>query len=206
MEKEKGNENIGIRNFRGDPSGIDQEGTDSWNEAIDIALGNHQSLAMRHQQPQISVETYSSSDLFILSFESATVLQFDTIDEMFEVFKIFPWLLLSSSVIQGRKGSVKESLFTARGEDIEEVTQAINFFRIQPLHEAETNKLREYYHQMAGPPQRPLWSIVEMKRALEQEGLRSLTKGFHSLSEIPLHTLRRASVRTRRHWDPIGSF
>jgi hypothetical protein len=72
---------------------------------------------------------------------------------------------------------VREYLSITRGENIEKITQAINSFRTQPLDEADVQRLKEYYHQMAGPPQRPLWSIVEMKRTLDQKGLRSLTKG-----------------------------
>jgi hypothetical protein len=173
-------EQRGIKTFGGDPTRVVPNGGDSWDEAINIALDNHRRLMgtrmmSQHQQKQSQsfVETYISSDLFIPSVQVATDPQYQIKDEMLDVFHIFPWFLHLSR----KREPVREYLSITRGENIEKITQAINSFRTQPLDEADVQRLKEYYHQMAGPPQRPLWSIVEMKRTLDQKGLRSLTKG-----------------------------
>jgi hypothetical protein len=141
-----------------------------WNEAVDVALDNFHRLGLGFRG------RFSADELFLKSRNVYEVKR-----DMSHIFEIFPWFLPSDDTF-------RETLLPQNGEDIDQVTQATNFFRCHSFRESDEDKLKTYYLQ-TGPPHRPLWSIVELRAFFGRDELHDLTSSeTHICSSSPFHS------------------
>lgn len=140
--------------------------TNSWESAIRRALTSYNN--MNKQIPRI---IYTSEELF---FKEKQNSRYTVKGNMIHELKIFPWFNQSSNP---RDSRIRETIYFKKGENIELVTEAINYFKSLDITEEDRAFLEEYYLEN-GPPSRPLWSIVSLKSTFEEVRLVRQCTGF----------------------------
>jgi hypothetical protein len=140
-----------------------------WERTVDQAINNHSTLK---KTDNYLVEIRHWKELF--SADGTNTKRFTLSTKNLFIFSIFPLLLLP----QPKRHRIRETLSEKNGETIESVVDALNYLRLTPLTEADCVWLRNYYLK-EGPPTRALWSIVELRVALEKERLVQVLKSLN---------------------------
>lgn len=127
-----------------------------WKENISLSILNLK------RRPRVNfVQSFKANELF-----SSDGYRYTVKLRKMQVFESFPWFL--SPHISSSSQRLRETLVHKKGESIEEVTNAINYFYTERFDEADYLFLTSYYMKH-GPPCRILWSIVELKLELEKD-------------------------------------
>jgi hypothetical protein len=121
-----------------------------WEQKINISLHK-----LRHRIP---IQNLISQELFSVDGCRYTIKA-----GMYGIFEIFPWFAPPRE-----KNRYRESLIVKKGEKIEAVIIALEFFQNVDLDEADYLNLREYFLR-TGRPERLLWSIVDLKIHFEDQ-------------------------------------
>jgi uncharacterized protein YeeX (DUF496 family) len=129
-----------------------------WANAVTMAINRLRNLSNNQHRNR---HVFHTQELFSNDNRRVTVKSKEA-----QVFEIFPWFLLLRSDPNHR---YRESLATKNGENIETVSEAVNYFWNETFEEADYSALRAYYQN--GPPPRAIWSIVQLKSYLEKDRL-----------------------------------
>lgn len=134
-----------------------------WSFAVDKALDNH---AADHKK----YYNFTTPDLF---YQEKGNSRYAVKGNLVCELKIFPWFVLPSNSSDSR---YRETIYLKKGESIDTVTNAINYFKSLDLNKDDIVRLKNYYLEN-GAPVRPLWSIVTLRSWFEVERSLSLCKG-----------------------------
>jgi hypothetical protein len=119
---------------------------------------------LRHQNYERKI--YTVDELFFHDRGRSTIR-----GHLVSRFEIFPWLVGPHH----RSFRYRESLCQKKGETIEAVAYAINFFFNENFDEEDFLFLNEFYRFQQSP--RTLWTIVDLKAYLEDSRFRRYKEG-----------------------------
>jgi hypothetical protein len=138
-----------------------------WSQVVHTAISNLQRI------PRLRTgDKFETTQLFSIDGCRYTVKS-----KAIQVFEIFPWFLLPHAAPVHR---YRESLADKKGEHIDTVTAAINFFWTQRFEAEDMSSLSDYFLRLGGAPFRTLWVIVDLKAFIEKDRLARHTAGMQS--------------------------
>jgi hypothetical protein len=162
---------------------LDEMVTSEWEERVNISLDN---LRYRASTRSIIAHELFSHDGCRYTIKAAK----------YTIFEIFPWFIRPRE-----RSRYRETLAIKKGEKIEDVIEAIQFFHRVVLEEADYLSLKDHF-LATGPPQRLLWSIVDLKIHFEDQRFLRYTTGLKSSPPCPPLLSLHSSLRSDR--DPDG--
>jgi hypothetical protein len=140
---------------------MSSSGAISWQKKSEMAIENLRRQERYHRN------LLSSDELFFKDQFRYTVR-----GKWVSSFEVFPWFIPPVP----RHDRYRESLCQKRGESIDAVTNAVNFFFNDAFDEDDFVCLKEYY-QLHRSPRRTLWTIVELKKFVEDSRSNRLKEG-----------------------------